>query len=86
MSAVLLSRIIGAVVFGLIGFFSGTPIHNYLVSFWATYPFTNGITVVISIILFMLIGYIISPWISVKPVQAISKILGKSTPQGRQRL
>lgn len=81
MSAVLLSRIIGAVIFGLIGFFSGTPIHNYLISFWATYPFTNGITVVISIILFMLIGYIISPWISVKPVQAISKILGKSTPQ-----
>jgi len=81
MSAVLLSRIIGAVIFGVIGFFSGTPIHNYLISFWATYPLTNGITVVICIILFMLIGYIISPWISVKPVLAISRTLGKTSPQ-----
>lgn len=81
MSAVLLSRIIGAVIFGVIGFFSGTPIHNYLISFWATYPLTNGITVVICIILFMLIGYIISPWISVKPVLAISRTLEKTSPQ-----
>lgn len=81
MSAVLLSRIIGAVIFGVIGFFSGTPIYNYLISFWATYPLTNGITVVICIILFMLIGYIISPWISVKPVLAISRTLGKTSPQ-----
>jgi len=29
----------------------------------------------------MLIGYILSPWISVKPVQAISRGLGKSSPQ-----
>jgi uncharacterized protein YacL len=29
----------------------------------------------------MLIGYIISPWISVKPVEALSKSLGKSSPQ-----
>ncbi len=61
MSAILLSRIIGTVIFGLIGFFSGTPIHNYLISFWATYPFTNGITVVICIVIFMLFGYITQP-------------------------
>ncbi|MFZ3071029.1 MAG: PIN domain-containing protein [Anaerolineaceae bacterium] len=81
MTAILLSRIIGAVVFGIIGFFSGTPIYNYLISFWATYPLTNGVTVVICIVIFSLLGYFITPWISVKPVEALRKNFSKSSPQ-----
>jgi len=60
MSAILLSRIIGAIVFGIIGFFSGTPIHDYLISFWVTYPLRDGTTVIICVILFAIIGYIIT--------------------------
>jgi len=81
MSAILLSRIIGAIIFGIIGFFTGTPIHNYLISFWVTYPFKDGTTVVICIVLFAIIGYIITPWITVKPVQSIVKSMSKSSPQ-----
>ncbi len=81
MNAVLLSRIIGAVLFGIIGFFSGPAIHNYLLSFWATYPLSNGLTVMVIVILFLLIGYIVTPWISVKPVEAFRKNVSKSSPQ-----
>ncbi|MBP6069068.1 MAG: PIN domain nuclease [Anaerolineaceae bacterium] len=81
MSAILLSRIIGAIAFGLIGFFSGTPIHDYLISFWVTYPFRDGTTVIICVVLFAIIGYIITPWISVKPVQSIAKKMSKSSPR-----
>lgn len=81
MNAVLLSRIIGALVFGVIGFFSGPSIHDFLLSFWATYPLTNGSTVAILVILFLAVGYLVTPWITVKPIEGFRKFVNKSSPQ-----
>ena len=63
MTAVLLSRIIGLIIFALIGFFTGKPIHNYLATVWSQSAMFNPvITVIVTVVLFGLIG--LSPLIS----------------------
>ncbi|HNY83913.1 MAG TPA: PIN domain nuclease [Anaerolineaceae bacterium] len=82
MTAVLLSRIIGLIIFALIGFFTGKPIHNYLATVWSQSAMFNPvITVIVTVVLFGLIGFIITPYISVKPVQALRRVFSKSEPQ-----
>jgi len=81
MDAVLLSRIIGLVVFGIIGIFSGIPIHNFLLTFWSTYPLSNGVTMAIVIVILAALGFLITPWITIKPLQALKKAFRHSAPQ-----
>lgn len=81
MSAVLISRIIGLLVFGLGGFFAGLPIHEYLTSFWATYPFSNGGTIAIVIVVFAIFGFVLTPYITILPLQSLRKTFNRSSPQ-----
>lgn len=81
MSAILLSRIIGAVILGIIGAFTGLPIHRFLTSFWSTYPLTNGGTIAVTVVVFLLLGFLITPYITIKPVQALRRFFSKSSPQ-----
>ena len=81
MDAVLLSRIIGLVVFGIIGIFSGIPIHKFLLTFWSTYPLSNGVTMAIVIVILAALGFLITPWITIKPLQALKKAFRHSAPQ-----
>ena len=81
MSAIVISRIVGFIVFGLIGAFSGISIHNFLTSFWATYPFTNGATIAFSVVIFALIGFAIMPLLTIKPFLALKRTFSKSSPQ-----
>jgi len=82
MNAVLISRIIGLFIFAAIGFFSGTSIHQYLLSVWQQSSAINPALVIsIVILIFSLIGFAITPYLTVKPVQTLRKLLGKAEPQ-----
>ena len=81
MNAVLISRIIGLIIFSVIGFFSGTSIYQYLLSVWQQTSSINSIlAIAIIILIFGLVGFVITPYLTVKPVQALRKLLGKAEP------
>jgi uncharacterized protein YacL len=82
MNAVLISRIVGLVTFALIGFFSGTPIHQYLLNVWQQSSAVNPtLAISLIVVIFGLVGFVITPYITVKPVQALRKLLNKAEPQ-----
>lgn len=82
MNAVLISRIIGLIIFAIIGFFSGTTIHQYLLSVWQQTSVINpSLAITIIVLIFSLVGFVITPYITVKPVQALRKLLSKAEPQ-----
>lgn len=82
MNAVLISRLIGLIVFALIGFFSGTSIHQYFLSVWQQSSAINpSLAITIIVMVLGLIGFLITPYITVKPVQALRKLLNKAEPQ-----
>ncbi|MGB4595670.1 MAG: PIN domain-containing protein [Anaerolineaceae bacterium] len=82
MNAVLISRIIGLVIFTTIGFFSDPPINQYLLNVWPQSSSINPtLATTIIVVIFGLIGFVITPYITVKPAQALRKLLGKAEPQ-----
>lgn len=81
MSAVIVSSIIGAIVFGVIGLFTGGPIYDYFFGIIPSYPLTPTVTLVIVIVIFAIIGYLITPYITIKPLQALAKIIKGATTQ-----
>jgi uncharacterized protein YacL len=81
MSAVIISSIIGAIVFGVIGIFTGGPIYNYFFEVISGYPLNSNATLIIVIIIFAIIGFLITPYITIKPLQALGKIIKGATTQ-----
>lgn len=81
MSAVLISSIIGAIVFGVIGVFTSVPIHNYFIGIIPSLSLTPSVTLAIVVVLFAIIGFLITPYITIKPLQALAKIIKGATTQ-----
>lgn len=74
-------RIIGLILFGIIGLFLGPQIGDLVREFWLEAPPTNILFTIVTALLFGLLGYIITPWITISPLAAIRKSFSKQSPQ-----
>ena len=81
MNAILLSRIVGAIVLGIIGEFTGLPIYDYVSGFIPNLSLSQGATIAIHTTVFALIGFLITPYITIKPLQGLARLFKKATPQ-----
>jgi uncharacterized protein YacL len=81
MSLEIIVRLIGFVVFGIIGIFLGEPLGILIQEIWPTSPLTIIIYQVITTLLIGFLGFLIAPWISIKPISAIRKSLSKVSAQ-----
>lgn len=81
MSLDFIARIIGLVLFGIIGGFFSESIGLFIQEIWTSSPISLIIYQIIVTLLFSLIGFMIAPWISIKPVTAIRKQLSKVSAQ-----
>jgi uncharacterized protein YacL len=77
MSVELIARIIGLIIFGIIGAFLGDSIETLIMEIP---PATSVSLTIYRIVLTVIVaglGFWVAPWISIKPVQSIRKQLGK---------
>lgn len=81
MNAILISRIIGAVVLGIVGFFTGLPLFKYVNGFITNLSLSQGAVLAITTTFFALIGFLITPYITIKPLEALARLFKKSSPQ-----
>ena len=81
MNAIIISRIIGAIILGVIGAFTGLPIYEHISGFIPNLSLTPGATIAIITSIFALIGFLITPYLTIKPLQGLAKLFKKSTPQ-----
>jgi uncharacterized protein YacL len=81
MSSELIVRLIGLVIFGIIGVFLGEPLGNLIQELWAASQIPIIVYQVVTTLLVGLLGFLISPWISIKPITAIHKHLSKVSAQ-----
>jgi uncharacterized protein YacL len=77
MSVELISRIIGFILFVIAGTFLGEPLGSFINEFWQASPLSTIIYQIITAAVMGIIGFVVAPWISIKPVNAIRKQLGK---------
>jgi len=81
MSLELIVRLIGLVIFGIIGVFLGEPLETLIKEIWTASQIPTYIYQIITTILAGLLGFVISPWISIKPISALHKHLSKVSAQ-----
>jgi len=81
MSLELIVRLIGLVVFGIIGVFLGEPLETLIHEIWASSQIPTIVYQVITTILVGLLGFLLAPWISIKPISALHKRLSKVSAQ-----
>jgi len=67
MSAILISRIIGAVVLGIIGAFTSLPIFNFVQQFVDVLTLSQGVVTGLTAVIFAAFGFLITPYITIKP-------------------
>lgn len=81
MSLELIVRLIGLVVFGIIGVFLGEPLGNLIQELWTASQIPTIVYQVVTTLLVGLLGFLIAPWISIKPISALHKHLSKISAQ-----
>ena len=81
MSAILISRIIGALVLGIIGAFTSLPIYSYVQQFVDVLSLSQGVVTGLSAVIFAGFGFLITPYITIKPFQSLIKLFTKSPVQ-----
>ncbi len=81
MSIELIVRIIGLIVFGIIGVFLGHPLGTLFQEIWADNNIPLIVYQIITTLVVGFVGFLIAPWISIKPVTAIRKRLNKVSAQ-----
>ena len=81
MSAILISRIIGALVLGIIGAFTSLPIYSYVQQFVDVLSLSQGVVTGLSAVIFAGFGFLITPYITIKPFQSLMKLFTKSPVQ-----
>lgn len=81
MNAILISRIIGAIVLGIVGVFTGMPIYEYINGFIPYLSLSQGAVIAITTALFTIIGFLITPYLTIKPLQALARLFKRSSPQ-----
>jgi uncharacterized protein YacL len=81
MNAIFISRIVGAIILGIVGAFTGLPIFEYVSGFIPNLSLSQGATIAIHTTVFALIGFLITPYITIKPLQGLARLFKKATPQ-----
>ncbi len=81
MSAVFISRIIGAIVLGIIGAFTSLPVYNFVQQFVDVLTLSQGVVTGLTAVIFAAFGFLITPYITIKPFQALIKLFNKSSAQ-----
>ncbi len=81
MSLELIVRLIGLVIFAIIGVFLGEPLETLVLEIWTTSQIPLIVFQVTTTILLGLLGFILAPWISIKPISALHKNLSKVSAQ-----
>jgi len=81
MNAIFISRIVGAIILGIVGAFTGLPIFEYVSGFIPNLALSQGATIAIHTTVFALIGFLITPYITIKPLQGLARLFKKATPQ-----
>jgi len=81
MSIELIIRLIGLVIFGIIGIFLGESLGTIIQEIWVASPIPIIAYQIITTLLVGFLGFLIAPWISIKPVSAIRKRLSKLSAQ-----
>ena len=77
MRATLISRIIGAVILGIIGVFTSLPIYNFVQQFVEMPNLSQGVVTGFTVAIFTAFGFLITPYITIKPFQALIKMFNK---------
>ena len=81
MNAMIISRIVGAIILGIAGAYSSLPIYEFVSGFIPKLSLSQGATIAISSAIFAIIGFLITPYVTVKPIQGLRKLFSKSAPQ-----
>jgi len=81
MSVDLIIRIIGLVIFGIIGVFLGEPLSLLITEIWPTSQISIIVYQIITTLGLGFLGFLIAPWISIKPIKAIRKHLSNVSAQ-----
>lgn len=81
MSAILISRIIGAIVLGTIGAFTSLPVYNFVLQFVDVISLSQGVVTGLTAVIFAVIGFLVTPYVTIKPFQALIKLFTKSSAQ-----
>ncbi len=81
MSIDLIVRIIGLLIFGIIGVFLGQPLGLLIQELWTSNQIPMVVYQVVIALLVGFLGFLIAPWISIKPITAIRKQLSKVSAQ-----
>ena len=81
MRATLISRIIGAIILGIIGVFTSLPIYNFVQQFVDVTNLSQGVVTGFTVAIFTAFGFLITPYITIKPFQALMKLFSKSSAQ-----
>jgi uncharacterized protein YacL len=80
MNAIIISRLVGALVFGVGGGLVSLPIHNFIITLWTKYPFVAGITTIICVLIFAFVGFLLTPSITIKPFNLLVRQFNKESP------
>jgi uncharacterized protein YacL len=81
MSIELIVRIIGLLIFGIIGVFAGPPLGVLIQELWTDSQIPIVVYQVVTALIVGFLGFLIAPWISIKPITAIRKHLSKVSAQ-----
>ena len=81
MSIELISRIIGLIVFGSVGTFFGHNLGIMLQRSLSIEPLPIIVYRIGSAVIFAILGFIITPWITVKPIKSLRKNLSNLSAQ-----
>lgn len=81
MSVVLIFRIIGLIIFGILGGFLGETIGIFTQSIWAGSPQTILFYQILATLIFAIIGFFVTPYITIKPMVALRKRLSSVSAQ-----
>lgn len=81
MSAILITRIIGMVVLGIIGAFTSLPIYHFVSQFVDLTSLSQGMMTGLTSVIYAGFGFLITPYVTIKPVQGLIKLFKKSSPQ-----
>jgi len=81
MSIELIIRIIGLVIFGVIGVFLGESLGILIQEIWIDSSIPIIVYQIVSTLLVGFLGFLVAPWISIKPINAIRKRLSSVSAQ-----
>lgn len=81
MSAELIFRIFGLIIFGALGGFLGEPLGTLTQSLWAGSPQSIIVYQIFTTLILAILGFIFAPWISIKPLIALRKRLSAVSAQ-----